>query len=186
MGRIFVGVLRLVAPFALAATATSAAAAAAAAAPCRLQGNWADRGGNVMLLELAADNSLTATSVYGAMPGGAASATGRAAADASSLWLQFGPTNLTGVLVNECAALWFGAGAADNVVFGLASASAQPLKVETVHLVNMAHLDLGYTDLARNVCDLYQDVLFPLNLLLADVMRNSSAPFALTTHSLLV
>ena len=84
--------------------------------------------------------------------------------------------------------MWFSASGApgDNSVFGRVSASAAPLAVARVHIVNMAHLDLGYTDLARNVCDLYLDVLFPLNLLLADLMRNSSTPFALTTHSLLV
>ena len=170
----------------LALAAIFASAAAAPSAPCQITGNWADRNGGVMLLVLAADDTLTATSVYGSLPGGVKSATGRAAADASSLWLQFGSTNLSASLVNECAGLWFGSGPGDNTVYGLASTSAQPLKVERVHLVNMAHLDLGYTDLARNVCDLYQDILLPLNLLLADVMRNTSTPFALTTHSLLV
>ena len=31
----------------------------------------------------------------------------------------------------------------------------------TVHLVYMVHLDVGFTDLARNVCELYFDKFFP-------------------------
>lgn len=60
--------------------------------------------------------------------------------------------------------------------------------VERVHIVFMTHLDVGFTLLARDVCDQYFDVHFPRGIALSQELRALGGPaqYAVTTHPWLV
>jgi hypothetical protein len=162
------------------AAAAPAAAAAAAAATCALSGTWVDRSGNVASIDVAADGRLTAKSVYGGTSW--KTAKGAAAADGLSLWIDFARGNQTGTVVSNCSAIWW---EGDGSVWGYAGDALAP-RVTDVHLVFMSHLDLGYTDLMRNVCDTYFTALLPASMALAAQLRGSATPYALTTHAFLL
>lgn len=155
--------------------------AASVTSACNLAGSWVDRSGNLATFVVDGEGRIDAVSLYGNTPSWK-KARGQASADGTSLWLAFSASNnQTGTLVNNCSAIAWPTGS----VWGYASAETDP-EISQVHFVFMAHLDLGYTNLARNVCDLYFEQLFPQNLALAQQLNGSSTPFALTTHPLLV
>lgn len=149
-------------------------------AACDVSGTWVDRSGNVATLEVAADGSISAKSYSGTRW---QEAHGQVI-DGSSLWLAFHPTdNETGLLYTNCSVIaWQTSSGSTWSRTGPAGAHA----VTDVHLIFSAHLDVGYTDLAVNVCQQYADSIYPANMALAAQLRNSSTPYAFTTHAALV
>ena len=159
-------------------------AGAAAAAACNATGTYVDRAGNIASLLVAADGSIAARSFSATRWQRAA---GRVI-NATSLWLAFHPLdNETGTLVSNCSTLVL-PGAAPSVwgkvgdyLYG--ADASPPVRVTDVHLVFMNHVDMGYTDLARNVCDRYFSDIIPANIALAQQLAASATPFALTSQS---
>lgn len=86
------------------------------------------------------------------------------------------------MLVTNCSLINWANGSS---FWSAAGPSTSPTVTE-VHIVSMAHLDLGYTDLARGVCDEYFNSILPANIALAQQLRGSATPFAYTTHPFLV
>lgn len=164
-----------------AATLAATAALAAGAPACgNLTGTWVDRAGNVATLLVHADGAISAVSHAPATSW--RTAVGAAAPDGSALWVDFALGNQSGVLVTNCSLIsWAGGGS-----FWSAAGPSLAPAVSDVHIVSMAHLDLGYTALARDVCDLYFDLILPANLALAASLRGSATPFRYTTHAFLV
>lgn len=155
-----------------------AAAAAPAPTPCAVQGTWVDRVGNVAALEVAPDGTtIAATSVYGGTRWRTAS--GAVQPDGSvRLTFEAGNTQ-TGAFSTNCSTLrWDGS---TSSVWSYAGPATRPA-VSQVHLVFMAHLDLGYTDTMRGVCDAYFTGILPACLALAAQTRGSPTPFAHTSH----
>ena len=160
--------------------AAASAAAALAAAQCgNLTGTWVDRAGNVATLVVHADSRVSAVSHA---PTSWRTASGAAAPDGSALWLDFALGNQSGVLVTNCSLINWAGGAS----FWSAAGPSLAPAVTDVHIVSMAHLDLGYTALARDVCDAYFNDILPANVALAKQLRGSATPFRYTTHAFLV
>jgi len=162
---------------------------AASARACNLTGTWVDRAGNIATLLVAPDGSIAARSFSGTRW---ASCAGRVI-DATHAWLAFHPDdNETATVETNCSALVLTASAAPSVwgkvgdyLYGEGDVGRAAV-VTDVHLVFMSHLDLGYTDLARNICDYYFNANLPGNAALAAALANTSTPYALTSHAFLV
>ena len=146
---------------------------------CNVAGTWTDRSGNVATIKVDSSNGVSAQSVYGHTSW--KSASGAVSPDGTSIWINFANGNQTGTVVNNCSAIWW----ENESVWGFTGSSLTPV-ISTVHMVFMAHLDLGYTDLAQNVCDVYFTTILPGNLALSKQLRGTSTPFAYTTHPVLV
>ena len=166
---------------ALAALALNASAALA----CNVTGTWVDRVGNIATLEVDPNGSITARSFSATRW---ATCAGRVINE-TAIWLAFhgAADNETGIVEANCSALVL-PGAAPSVwgktgdyLYGQGGVS-----VTDVHLIFMSHLDLGYTNLARSVCDEYFTSNLPANIALARALANSSTPYALTSHAFLV
>ena len=160
-------------------------ASAAAAAACNATGTYVDRSGNIATLLVAPDGTIAARSFSATRW---QTASGRVIDD-TRLWLAFHPNdNETGTLESNCSALVL-PGAAPSVwgkVGDYLYGQASGVTVTDVHLVFMNHVDLGYTDLARNVCDEYFTSILPANIALAQQLAGSATPYALTTQSFLL
>lgn len=55
----------------------------------------------------------------------------------------------------------------------VSNTQAQTVDLKKIHLVYMTHLDLGFTDTTRNVCDRYFDLYFPQSFKLSSDLRAS-------------
>lgn len=55
----------------------------------------------------------------------------------------------------------------------LCAIGGMAVELEKIHLVYMTHLDLGFTDTTRNVCDRYFDLYFPQAFKLSSDLRKS-------------
>ena len=156
---------------------------AAAAFACRpLTGTWVDRDGNVAAIQTLPNGTLLATSLYGRT--GWSTALGEADSTNDSLYLVFGGINISATLVTNCSLMSF----SNNAQWSYAGTSTAP-KITTVHTVFMTHLDVGFTALARDVCQIYFDQWLPQSIALAVAMRNQSTGargFALTSHPFLI
>ena len=167
----------------LATVIATAAAADFATAPatCYIHnGTYVDRTGNVATLAIAGDGvSVTATSVYGAT--GWVTASGKLTSN-TSLYLEFGGNAVAATAQTDCSLLAFDNESVWSFV-GLGSPN-----VSHVHYVFQTHLDLGFTDTARGVCDLYFNRWLPQSIALAQQMRarGGEARFALTSHPALI
>jgi hypothetical protein len=64
------------------------------------------------------------------------------------------------------------------------SSTATPIK--HIHVVFMNHLDVGFTDFALGVVNLYFDKYYPLAIDTANRMRKTSVGYVYTTHPWLV
>jgi hypothetical protein len=152
---------------------------------CNVTGTWVDRSGKIATLLVLADGSIAATSFSHTLW---SSAQGRVIDDAH-IWIAFHPDdNETGTLESNCSTLVL-PGAAPSIwgkvgdyLFGPSSG----IFITDVHMVFMAHLDLGYTDLARNICDYYFTSNLLGNAALARALANSTTPYALTSHAFLI
>ena len=111
--------------------------------PCNLSGTWVDGGGNVALMTQT-NLSLHATSVSGGT--GWSTADGAVGVDGVSAWLVFSGKNLTATIIAGCTNMHWSNGAKWSL--------SQPVdNITTVHAVFMTHLDVGFTDFARVVCE---------------------------------
>ena len=144
---------------------------------CNLTGSWLDSLGNEAAVTQTGD-ALHATSVT---PGtGWATADGRVTGDGAA-WMDFNGTNLTASIVAGCTNLRW-----QNHASWIAT---QPsANVSTVHVVFMTHFDLGFTGLAREVCEQYFFTHFPRGIALSAELRakGGAAQYAVTTHPWLV
>ena len=113
-----------------------------ASGACDLSGTYTDRDGNVAALAQHADLTLNATSLSAS---GWTTARG-ALSGSTSAWMVFNTANLTAVISVGCTRLSWSNGAVWT--------QTQPnTDVSLVHVVFMTHLDIGFTLLARDVCD---------------------------------
>lgn len=159
-------------------------AIASIATACNFTGTYVDRVGNIATLLVSPTGSIEARSFSGTKWH---TAKGRVIDD-THLWLAFHPTdNETATLESNCSALVL-PGAAPSVwgKVGDFLYGGKDTVVTDVHMVFLSHLDLGYTDLARNICDYYFQSNLPGNIALYDEMVNTSTPYALTSHAFLV
>ena len=150
------------------------------AAVCDLTGSWVDGSNNEASLQQAPSLALNATSLSPST--GWHSAQGQLAADGATLWLDFGAgNNLTARVAAGCSALQFSNGATWT--------HSQPLaNVTTVHVVFMTHLDIGFTLLAKDVCEEYFFKWYPKGIALSQELRalGGEARYAVTTHPWLI
>lgn len=157
----------------------------ASIAACNVTGTWVDRSGKIATLLVNADGSISATSFSHTLW---STAEGRVLDD-THIWIAFHPTdNETGSLESNCSALVL-PGAAPSIwgkVGGYLYGPSSGISVTDVHMIFMSHLDLGYTDLARNICDLYFSSNLLGNVALAQALANSTTPYALTSHAFLI
>ena len=159
------------------------AIAATGTGACNATGTYVDRGGKIATLRVSDTGAIEAKSFSGTLWH---TAKGQMIDD-THLWLAFHPDdNETGTLESNCSALVL-PGAAPSVWGKVGDyLYGTDVKVTDVHMVFLSHLDLGYTDLARNICDYYfQSNLFG-NIALYDQLANTSTPYALTSHAFLV
>ena len=125
---------------------------ASTAWPCDLTGAWYDRLGNLATLVQDASGALNATAIS---PVGWKTATGGLTGNGTTLELSFGSAAPMDAAVSpSCWTLRF-----DNMEQWQRGESFD--NITTIHLVYMVHLDIGFTDLARNVCDQYFDTHYP-------------------------
>ena len=100
--------------------------------------------------------------------------------DATSMsgWVNFGAANnLTFTAVAGCSALRFSNGETWTVTQPVAN-------ISTVHVVFMTHLDVGFTLLARDVCEQYFQEHLPNGIKLSQALRAAGGPaqYSVTTH----
>lgn len=152
----------------------------AAALPCDLTGVWRDDTGNWIALAQSAQSAVVATS-RNATATGWATAAGSLSADGRTLSLSFGGKLLTARVDAWCSAGWWSNNAAWR-------RSADPLTIERVHVVFMTHLDVGFTGLARDVCELYFDRHFPAGFALSAALRAAGGAegYSVTSHPWLI
>ena len=145
---------------------------------CNLTGTWLDPSSNEAVLTQVG-LSVNATSLT---PTGWTTAYGQLSPDGSSLWLDFGPgNNLTARVTAACSTLGF-----SN---GVTWTHSPPLRtITTVHAVFMTHLDIGFTLLAKDVCEEYFFKWYPKGIALSQALRASGSParYAVTTHPWLI
>ena len=123
-----------------------------AAWPCDLSGAWYDNSGNLATI---AQNSAGGLEVTAVSPTSWLTATGELTGNGTTLELSFGgAAPMDAVVSPSCWTLrfanmqqWQRGETFDNIT--------------TVHLIYMVHLDIGFTDLARGVCELYFDKHYP-------------------------
>ena len=163
--------------------------ALSSASACDVQGTYVDRSGNIATLKVAPSGAIAATSFSGTRW----SKCSGGVIDDTHIFLAFhgAADNETGTFASNCSALiWPGAapsvwGKVGSYLYGAAPAG-DGVVVTDVHMVFMSHLDLGYTDLARNVCDYYFESNLLGNAALALALANTSTPYALTSHAFLI
>jgi len=97
-------------------------------------------------------------------------------------WVNFGASNnLTFTSQAACNTMSFSNGETWT--------KSQPVEnITTVHIVFMTHLDIGFTLLARDVCEEYFDKHFPNGINLSKELRALGGPaqYSVTTHPWLV
>ena len=144
---------------------------------CNLTGSWVDASvGDLATMVQHADGTLFATSLS---QSGWATASG-AVSGPTSLWMVFDAANLTGV-VAECSSISWSNGATWQLT--------QPnTNITTVHVVFMTHLDVGFTLLARDVCEEYFFKHFPNGIALSEELKAMGGPaqYAVTSHPWLI
>jgi hypothetical protein len=122
-----------------------------AAASCgNITGLYVDGSGNIATLTESAGGSLFAQSLSNS---GWTTAVGGMSSP-SSCWMVFNAANLTGSLSDECNTISWSNGATWVL-------TEPDSNVTTVHAVFMTHLDVGFTLLARDVCEEYFFRHFP-------------------------
>ena len=142
---------------------------------CDLSGAWVDGTFEYALAQAGAN--VTALPV--GTPGwtrGAGSLAG------SALAMRFDDgANLTAAVSAGCASLAWSNGAAWR-------RSQAAANITTVHVVFMTHLDIGFTKLARDVCEDYFFMHFPNGIALSAELRaaGGAARYAVTTHPWLI
>ena len=107
---------------------------------------------------------------------------GRFDSAALSGWVNFGASdNLTFAAVAGCSALQFSNGETWTVTQPLAN-------ISTVHVVFMTHLDIGFTLLARDVCEQYFQEHLPNGIKLSQELRaaGGAAAYSVTSHPWLI
>jgi hypothetical protein len=142
---------------------------------CDLEGTWADGTGEYAVSQAGA--AVTALAV--GFPGWH-KATGTLAGDALAMHFDNG-ADLTAAVGVACSQLSWSNGAT--------WARTQPVaNVTTVHVVFMTHLDIGFTKLARDVCEQYFFTHFPTGIALSAELRALGGParYAVTTHPWLI
>ena len=173
--------------------AAAAAATAAAADPyvlpprarrlagggCSLSADYVDdSGAYARIVDSAGALNVTALSPEGWGPWVA----GRFDAASLSGWVNFGASdNLTFTAVAGCTSLKFSNGELWQVT--------QPVEnITTVHVVYMTHLDVGFTLLARDVCEQYFQQHLPNGIKLSQALRAAGGPaqYSVTSHPWLV
>lgn len=144
---------------------------------CDLTGSWIDNGGSVARIQQYG-TFINATSVS---PNSWSVATGQVLSP-SSLWMNFGPgNNLTALITSGCTQLQWSNGELWVLT--------QPVtNITTVHVVFMTHLDIGFTLLARDVCEEYFFQHFPNGIALSAQLRAMGGPaqYAVTSHPWLI
>ena len=147
-------------------------------ADCNLNGTWVDtHAGDIANVLQYPDGSLLAKSLS---QSGWTTATG-AIASPGSLWMIFNSANLTGAIVAECSGINWSNGATWQLT--------QPnTNITTVHVVFMTHLDVGFTLLARDVCEEYFFKHFPNGIALSKQLLAMGGPaqYAVTSHPWLI
>jgi hypothetical protein len=151
---------------------------------CNLTGTWVDDGGNVASIVQGPDYSLVATSIT--------TGTGWTTADGAlvgplytSLWMDFqNGGNLTADVLAACSTLSFSNGQKWTL-------TAPTDSIKTVHVVAMIHLDIGFTNLAHNVCELYFQHHFPAGIATSQALRaanpdGTGPQYAITSHPWLI
>ena len=138
-------------------------------------------------LEATAVSPVGWTTAYGALTG-----------NGTTLELSFGTAPMTALVSPTCWTLrfanmqqWQRGEAFDNIVRGQKRKTGgghltaiAPCLQTTVHLIYMVHLDIGFTDLARGVCELYFDKHYPPAIALAEALAARGGPeqYAWTSH----
>ena len=143
---------------------------------CSLTADYVDDGGAYSRI---VDNGGGVLNVTALSPEGwGPSVSGRFDATAMAGWVDFGAAdNLTFTAVAGCSALRFSNGETWTVTQPLAN-------VSTVHVVFMTHLDVGFTLLARDVCEQYFQQHLPNGIKLSQALRAAGGParYSVTTH----
>jgi hypothetical protein len=99
----------------------------------------------------------------------------------STAWMVFNTVNLTARVAASCTSLHW----SNSATWTL----SQPVgNITTVHAVMMTHLDVGFTLLARDVCEEYFFTHFPNGWALSAALRAAGGPaaYAVTSHPWLV
>jgi hypothetical protein len=153
--------------------------------PCSLTGSWFDvtADGNNHLNETADNCSVAISSAAGTW----APTVGNLSGTALSVRFSNSGPLITGEVEVDCATIAWSNGA--TWVAGTAPPPPPPpADISSIHLVYMTHLDLGFTDTTRNVCDAYFDKFFPEALATAAELRQrgSNATFRWTEFPWLI
>ena len=147
---------------------------------CDLSGDYRDTSFNMARLKQTGDTFNVSSLSSGT---GWQTAQGAVSPDGKSLWMCFGScaTNLTATWDGSCSNLYFSNGQTWMMMQPMAN-------ITTVHVVFMTHLDLGYTNLARNICDEYFNTFFPAGWNLSSTLRAMGGPaqYAVTSHPWLI
>lgn len=147
---------------------------------CSLSGFFVDNGGNEANVTQNADFSLDIFSLSSNT--GWSEAKGQYNAAQLNGWVNFGPdNNLTFTSQAACNTMSFSNGQTWT--------KSQPIaNITTVHIVYMTHLDVGFTLLARDVCEEYFDEHFPNGINLSKSLRALGGPaqYSVTSHPWLI
>ena len=146
---------------------------------CSLTGDYSDDGGDLSRIVQLADGTLNVTAIS---PVGWSSASGFFDTSLSSGWVYFAAAdNLTFSAVAGCTSLQFSNGETWRVT--------QPVEnISLVHVVYMTHLDVGFTLLARDVCEQYFQQHLPNGIALSRALRaaGGAARYSVTSHPWLI
>ena len=147
---------------------------------CSLSGFFVDNNGNDANVTQNVDFSLTIVSLSSST--GWTNAYGYYNAPKLSGWVIFGSNNnLTFTTQAACNTISF----SNDETW----TKSQPItNITTVHIVYMTHLDIGFTLLARDVCEEYFDKHFPNGIILSQSLRalGGEAQYSVTTHPWLI